>query len=244
MQNEIDWLDADFRTLFRLTQDDRIEHENDPDLSTAPRLWLGGCAEGNIVGVRADVADDVARELEALAADEPPFLHPETPVHFERYLAVLAEHRPVERHNFGMVYTLPNELPDPGAARLIGSDTPEGAALLQSLVKDGMPSGLCELGFRDTADFWPPWCAALVDGEIASIAFAARLSEVGAELGLATAKAFRGRGMGAAATAGWSRLRPLQSRTLFYSTDRNNSSSQRVAERLGLRLRGATLRIT
>jgi RimJ/RimL family protein N-acetyltransferase len=244
MRNEIDWLDADFRTLFRLTDTDRIEAENDPDGSAGPRLWLGGCAEGNIVGIRADVPDDVARELEALAAEEPAFLHPATPVHFERYMTALSRHKPVERHNFGMVYTLPNGLTDTGGARLIGSDTPEGTTLLQSLSEDGMPPGLADLGFRDAADFWPPWCAAVVDGEIASIAFAARLSDVGAELGLATVKAYRGRGLGAAATAGWSRLRSLQSHTLFYSTDRTNASSQRVAARLGLRLRGATLRIT
>ena len=59
------------------------------------------------------------------------------------------------------------------------------------------------------------------------------------ELGLATAKAFRGRRFAAAATAAWSRLPSLQSR-LFYSTGRNNISSQRVAARLVLQLRGAS----
>ena len=58
-----------------------------------------------------------------------------------------------------------------------------------------------------------------------------------------TAKAFRGRRLAAAAVAGWTRLAALQSRTLFYSTDRRNIASQHVAARLGLRLAGASLRI-
>ncbi|WP_239511383.1 GNAT family N-acetyltransferase [Burkholderia sp. JP2-270] len=83
----------------------------------------------------------------------------------------------------------------------------------------------------------------LVDGEVVPVAFAARLSDVGAELGRATAPAFRGRGLTAAVTAAWSRLPSLRSRTLSYSTDSDNRASQRVASRLGLALRGMTLRI-
>jgi hypothetical protein len=79
-------------------------------------------------------------------------------------------------------------------ARLIGSDSEEGRYFVRSLSATGLPAGLFELGFRDVAHFWLPWCVAVVDGEIASIAFAARLSDLGAELGLATAKDFRGQG--------------------------------------------------
>ncbi len=107
----------------------------------------------------------------------------------------------------------------------------------------GMPEGLFSMGFQGAADLWAPWCAAVVDGEVASVAFAARLSEVGAELGLATAPAFRGRGLAAAVTAAWSRLPSLRTRTLFYSTASDNRASQRVAARLGLTLRGTTLRV-
>ena len=98
-------------------------------------------------------------------------------------------------------------------------------------------------GFRQIEDLWPPWCAAMVDGEIASLAFTTRLSAVGAELGLATAKSFRGRGLAAAATAGWTGLPVLHSRALFYSTSRTNLSSQRVVARLGLRFIGTSFRI-
>jgi hypothetical protein len=85
-----------------------------------------------------------------------------------------------------------------------------------------MSQSLLELGFRNVADFWPPWCAAVVDGEIVPIAFAARISEVGAELGVATVKAFRGQGFAAAATAGWSSLSSLQSRAVLQHRPREH----------------------
>jgi hypothetical protein len=238
-----DWLKIDYRTLFRLRPDGRIERENDPDCSPGPRFWLAGCADGNIFGVHADVPKNSNDELASLVAAEPPFTHPETPRYLNRYLSILGRYRPAA-HNFGLIYELPQSLPYRSDARLIGSDSEEARDFIHPLSPTGLCAGLFELGFRHVADFWPPWCVAVVDGEIASIAFAARLSDLGAELGLATAKAFRGRGFAAAATAGWSRLPSLQSRILFYSTNRDNSSSQRVATRLGLQLRGVSLRIS
>lgn len=239
----MDWLNIDYRTLFQLRNDGRIERENDPDHSPGPRFWLAGCAEGNIFGVRDDVPDDVYKELESLAASEPAFTHPATPRHLDRYLSMFNSDGPVA-YDFGLIYELPHALSYGSDARLIDSDSAEGRDLMLSWAAEGVPNGLFELGFRYVADFWEPWSVATVGGVIASVAFAARLSNVGAELGLVTAKAFRGQGLGAAATAGWSRHPALQSRTLFYSTDRDNISSQHVAARLGLRLRGASLRIS
>ena len=74
------------------------------------------------------------------------------------------------------------------------------------------------------------------------VAFAARISEVGAELGVATVREFRGQGY--AAAPGWSGLPILQSRKLFYSIDQTNISSRRVIARLGLHLLGASLRLS
>jgi hypothetical protein len=242
MLHGLAWLDADYRTLFCLQKGGRIERENDPDLSPGPRFWLGGCAEGNIPGIRADVPDDIAENLQNLAAIEPPFLHPAVPENMEAYLSALAGDAAVE-HNFGIIYELPHGLSFESDARLIDSETDAGQDLLRSWAAHGIPAGLLDLGFRNVADFWAPWCAVAIGDEIASLAFAARLSDIGAELGLVTAKAFRGRRLAPAAVAGWTRLAALQSRTLFYSTDRRNMASQHVAARLGLRLAGASLRV-
>ncbi len=237
------WLKTQYQTLFRLRPDGRIERENDPDFSPGPRFWLAGCPECNLFGLRDDLPDDLVAEIECLVATEPPLTHSATPRHLERYLSLLGNGDPTE-HDLGLTYELPHAHPYPSKARLIGSDSKEGHDLVHSWAFEGVPENLLELGFRQVADFWAPWCAVIVDDEVASIAFSARLADAGAELGLVTTKAFRRQGFAAVATAGWSQLPSLRSRMLFYSTDRDNISSQRVAARLGLRLRGASLRVS
>ncbi|HUY39709.1 MAG TPA: GNAT family N-acetyltransferase, partial [Candidatus Binataceae bacterium] len=97
--------------------------------------------------------------------------------------------------------------------------------------------------FKGVGDFWEPWCVAVEREEIAAIAFAARLGDSGAEIGVYTFPNFRARGFAAAVTASWSLMPQLDGRALFYSTARSNRSSQRVAARLGLRMIGASVSI-
>lgn len=233
------------RTLFLLSEAGRIERENDPDGSHGPRLWLAGSAFGNVVGVGSDVDDGVATEIEAVAATEPPFADRNgVPKHLDRYVDLLSQEAETPRQERGLTYVLPHRHPYESRVKLVDGDSPEGRRLSASFAADGMPDGLAALGFRSVADLWPPWCVVLVDGEAVSVAFAARISAAGAELGVATAEAFRGRGYAAAAAAGWSALPALRSRMLFYSADQANASSRRVVSRLGLPFLGANVRFS
>jgi hypothetical protein len=238
-------LDIEYRTLFVVTENGKIERENDPDHSPGPRFWLARCRSGNVFGVHVDVSDDIVIEIASLAASEPPFIDSTGPPKYaDRYVELLAQHDPVPpRKTYGLIYRMPNSFHYGSRALLVGSDSDEGRRLREALLAKGIPECWVELGFNNVTDLWPPWCAAIIDGKIASIAFTARLSQVGAEIGVATAKAFRGQGFASAAASGWSRLPTLCSRALFYSTDQANISSQRVAARLGLRLLGASLRL-
>ena len=205
---------------------------------------MAGCAAGNVFGLRADIADEVVAKIETLAASEPPLVDTEhPPAHLDRYLDLLSGGAARLQTTQELIFELPRGLSRDSDATLIASDSADGRDLVQVLSRRGMPEGLASLGFRQVEDLWSPWCAALVDGEIASLAFAARLSEVGAELGLVTVKGFRGRGLAAAETAGWTNLPALGSHALFYSTGRTNLSSQRVVARLGLRFVGTSFRI-
>lgn len=231
-------------TLFELTESGRLRHENSPDRSAAPRMWMGGSAAGNIVRIRVDVREETARAIEDLVADEPPIRDPDSvPVHIDEYKKLLAAEAPVEEVSRGITYAFPNSLQYEHGARVVSSDTPEGAQLLARLQAGGMPEDLVEMGFVDTTHFWPPWCVALHGGTVVSIAFTARLSSVGAEVGVATVPACRGRGFAAATTAEWASLPSLDGRTLFYSTKAANVSSQRVADRLRLPFVGSSLSI-
>jgi predicted GNAT family acetyltransferase len=102
-----------------------------------------------------------------------------------------------------------------------------------------------DAGFKSVADFWEPWCVALDGNEnaIASMCYAARLGDKGAEAGVYTFPRYRSRGLAAAVTASWASMAALNNRELFYSTSAANRSSQRVAARLGLRLIGASFSI-
>jgi hypothetical protein len=130
------------------------------------------------------------------------------------------------------------------AAPLISSATDQGDELLARLERDGMPRPLVDAGFVNTSEFWAPWCIALNDDEIASIAFTVGLRATSAEVGVYTLALHRRRGLAAAATRGWARLPALSGKTLFYGTSWTNVSSVRVAQRLGLRMLGGTLSIT
>lgn len=238
-----DRLTINASTVFVLDGQGRILRENDPDRSAGPRLFASDCTAGNQVFVRHDVSDDVAGALtraveggaSSWSADKPPWL--------SEAVRLLERDAPVVSVETSVIYALPHGL-DPPARRVVLGETDEGQALLRRLCETGMPPHLVVAGFLNVADFWDPWCAVLIEGEIASLAFAARLGEAGAEVGVYTFPAYRGQGHAAAATAAWTSLSQLEDRELFYSTLTSNRSSQRVAERLGLEQIGVGLRIT
>lgn len=237
-------INIEFETRFTLTPAGRIEREADPDRSPGPLMFLAGCDGGALIRFGHELDDDLVAELKALSAEEPPLSRPgQVPIHLERYLDLLRPFGPLQNHP-GLSFHLPHQSQAQVSAQLIASGTVEGDHLQATLTREGMPPALVEMGFRDAKDLWAPWCLALQDGEIASLAFAARLGGGGAELGLATLPAFRGLGLAAAATAGWSALPSLADRTLFYSTATSNLASQRVVAKLGLKFIGPTLGIS
>lgn len=243
--NDRDLLALEAETVFDLTPEGRLLHGAAPNHTMPPRFGIAGCPAGITFGIRHDMGDETARELERLAQTEPPF--PQVwsqPVHLDAYRRLLATEAPVERAEEGIVWVFPEQLSFEHPARLVASDTPDGDALLARLTERGMPEPLVAAGFKDVGELWAPWCLALVDDEIAALAFTVGLRAASAEVGVYTLAPYRGRGLAAAATTGWSRLPTLHGKTLFYGTSRENVSSQRVAQRLGLRVIGTSVAIT
>jgi hypothetical protein len=244
--DDVDLLAIEAATLFALTESGRIQHENAPDRSPGPRLYLARYESSNVVRIRLDVGEETARAICALVADEPQVRDMDSTLrHLDDYVELLASEAPVKERSSGLSYCFPDHLRYEHDLTLVSSDTLEGDRLVADLMAgSAMPQTLVALGFLTAADIWTPWCIALSQGEVASICMTARLGTIGAEAGVITVPAFRGRGFAAAATAGWALLPSLRGRVLFYSTDRTNVSSQRVAARLGLHFIGATLRLT
>ena len=90
-----------------------------------------------------------------------------------------------------------------------------------------------------------PWVIATESGRVISICHTALpLTPQSAECGVWTDPGFRGRGYTATVTAEWAAMLKAPGRVLFYSTDVENLSSQRVAQRLRLPVIGWTWRLT
>jgi RimJ/RimL family protein N-acetyltransferase len=242
-------LEINLATTFALSPSGRIERESAPDNSEGPRLSFAGCAGGNIIRFRHDVSEEIAASVLSLAENEPHWSDPTTtPGCLEALVAQLSREAPAEAASPAAIYHLPNGLTYDAGAAIVRWDAAEGRRLAARLAEEEMPPHLVEAGFVGLDDLWEPWCAAMDGDQIAAMAFAARIGgpdmEVGGmEVGVYTFPAFRGRGLAAAVTAAWSSLPGLADRILFYSTLTTNRSSQRVAERLGLRRFGVSVRI-
>ena len=152
---------------------------------------------------------------------------------------------PVEDQGNGVNYCFPDDFLYEHGVTVVSSDMPE-AERAELGVADAqvLPEPLVAIGFSTVAALWTPWCVALHDGEIASLVQTVRIGRTGAEAGVDTVPDLRGRGLAAAATAGWAASPSLRGRRLFYSTGVTNISSQRVTERLGLRCIGASFSLT
>jgi hypothetical protein len=244
MPDDLSLLQIDVATLFVISPSERIERTKDPDGSPAPRLFFAGCPQGNIVRVRHDLAEETAQRLLAIAQTEPPWWNPwALPQCIGKLIDVLSNDRPSTNLATSVIYQLPNHLKSEHSATIVRGDSAEGAALRARFAEHGMPPAMVDAGFTGVGDLWEPWCVALEGGEVASIAFAARLGEQGVEIGVYTFPKFRARGYAAAVTAEWSSMPGLEERALFYSTSRANRSSQHVASRLGLRMFAASFGI-
>lgn len=242
---DLDLLHLDSRTLFVLTEQGRILRENDPDRSPGPKLWFAGSADGNAWRLNHSVVRDVAAEIEALAAEEPSFQAQGTlPRHIARYEKLLAALGVCAERSLALVHDLPHHLDIPRNAGLIASGSAGGARFVADIESRGMPANLIDLHMRKVKDLWAPWVIHMEEGEVASMAFTARLAAEGAELGLVTAPKFRGRGFARLVTAAWTNLPALADRQLFYGADRDNLASRRVIAYLGLRRIGVSLRLS
>lgn len=244
---DLELLTLQAATLFVLSDVGRIVSTNERQPVPGPRLYLAGCATGNILLLAEDVSAETTVAIQRLVAQEPPLDKSESePIHLAEYSRLLGAERPatnVNPANPGLNWAIPRPLAFHHSAKMVLSGSADGNRLSTRIIEHGMPPALIAAGFEDISHFWQPWCAVLDGAEIASIAFSARISPAVAETGLYTLAAYRARGFGAAATAGWAAHPNLKDRQLFYSTSRTNLSSRKVAARLGLRFIGATLSI-
>jgi hypothetical protein len=231
--NNLDLLSLEIETLWQLDERGRLLHTRELNPQPAPLMVVAASGEDHVLlAFSREVPDSLVTELDAAAVGAYCIRPSPNPEPIARCADILErELGPVEVSS-GPSYIIP-----PGTA--IPSDVPivrsgdEAAEALRNLNP--------RLGGWSAED-WTllidgalgPWAMAVSAEEVVSICHCARLSERGAEAGVWTDAAHRGRGYAAAVTAAWASLLEGSGRTLFYSTSADNASSQRVAARLNL----------
>jgi RimJ/RimL family protein N-acetyltransferase len=196
----------------------RIVSTREPEPAPGPRFTLIRGRSRCVWAARADVPDELAARLDALAAREPPLGDGDlraAPRNADAYRSLVGGDS-----DSGPAFGFPDELGPPGDVVAIAS--------LQDLERHFRGWTAAEIPGR------VPILAVVEGGYPVSVCFCARLSDEAAEAGVETAAAFRGRGFAPRVTAAWAAAIRASGRIPLYSTALENTASLAVARKLGL----------
>jgi RimJ/RimL family protein N-acetyltransferase len=201
-------------------------------------ITIAAATGGQHVYIGSEVPDSLAPALIDAVAQSPPaqVLDHEPPA--------LEQCRRILKSRFARlsVDTGPVYLFEPSTHTRVRTDILRSDAQLDTQLRELNPGNWEPDEWNDLLDgTLGPWAMAVVDGKAVSICHTPlAMTEHAAECGVWTVPEARGQGYAAAVTAAWADVLRPSGRHLFYSTDAQNLSSQRVAARLQLRLLGWT----
>lgn len=232
---DCDWLIAQLEGLYAFDDRGRITTRRDAGLASAPRFHLGRTRHGNLWRIRADVPGPLAGRLSRLAAREPGLSSRDAPWPLPERAAALSgaldASVPVESQWAGCVFRLPTG--------------PEALRAIEARAEASEPLDLGDPASRRALEEQRPHVVHGVErqpivtsceaGRIASVCHAAAGHGGQAlEAGVDTAPAWRQRGHGARAVAGWMIAVRRIGRTPLYSARHDDRASLAVARSLGL----------
>jgi GNAT superfamily N-acetyltransferase len=244
VSTDVELLRTEIETLWLPDKRGRLVRVRTRTFRAAPELVLAVGADGGqclVFGV--DVPDLVGHELEAVVSRAAGAVDPaEPPNSVARCMEMVEDAVGPVVLSSGLSYVIPPGVMFSSTAAITRSDGAEVSSL------DGRAPSSANWDdeeWRMLLDgVLGPWAMARIDGRIVSICHCARLADKGVEAGVWTDPDFRGQGHAAAVVAEWASLLAPTGRHLFYSTFRENRSSQRVAARLGLRQIGCLWEIS
>jgi RimJ/RimL family protein N-acetyltransferase len=227
-------LELQAEALFTHDSRGRICYVNEPDGDRAPRFFFGRTREGNLWRFRDDLSEEIVRQLDGLAAEEPVHDNLEAePYNLAAFLHVLRSGGEKPAIDSGPAYRFPEELPaSPQVTRITRAN-------LSLLRRQGWNLESLAREFEERA----PMLAVIEEGDAVSVCFSSRLTARAAEAGLETLEEYRGRGYAGAVVAAWARAVREGGRTPLYSTSWDNFASRSVARKLGLIQYGSDLNL-
>jgi hypothetical protein len=205
-------------------------------------ITIASTGERQSLWIGAEVADALAADLIAAFEGAGRSRDPgEPPPALERCRELLERDGRALRRKAGPSFVFPDDVRHGAQVPIERSDTSDTAPL-----RDANPGNWHPVEWVELLDGrLGPWTMIVDGGRAVSICHTPKpVTARGAECGVWTDPAFRGRGYAAAVTAAWAAIVRPTGRHLFYSTDEGNASSRRVAGRLGLRLVGWLWRLS
>jgi hypothetical protein len=219
--------------LFTHDASGRLLHVNEPGGKPAPRFFLGMTAEGCERWFRADVDDELVRDLGAACAGSHDLEELVSGPDGARPLVqLLACRAPVERVWTGPAYRFPERLA--GGSISVATLTEASSHLLSPYLEPWIEDIGAAL----------PAVAAIHQGRAVAICASVRISAKAHEAGVETAEPFRRHGYAAAAVSVWANAVRAVGRIPLYSTSTENVASRALADSLGLVRFGSDLHIT
>lgn len=226
---ELDLLKRHLDGLYLWDARQRIFAINQFDGGRVPRFHLARGRCGKLAGFRADLSDDLVRDLTTLVDQESGTLE-RLPEKRSEYLALLAADEPITEIWEGPVYVLPERLPEM-------TDVVDISAANQRLLQPKLADWLPDVAHRR------PFVAAIEDGQAVAVCASVRITELSHEAGVETAPDYRRRGHAARVVAAWARRVRALGAEAVYSTSFENAASQQVAASLGMKLIGVDFHV-
>lgn len=226
--SNLEWLDLQLNTLFRLDTDGRMATINELGFPRAPRLFLARSNEGNIWRLRNDLPSDLAARLDDLCRSEPVATDFKSePQCAAAIRTLLAQQYPIRMEHRGPAFYFPKVEQQLSRALLLDESNTH-------LLRQHFEWMLKPIRLRKGGPV-----AMVVEGDAAvAVCFCSRLPKEAAEAGVNTVEAFRGRGYAQAAVRCWAAELYRQSIVPLYSTDWGNLASQAIARNLGAQFYG------
>ena len=231
-------LEIELETLFAHDPDGRLAPA-DRHGNPAPDFTIARTDGAVAVRIRSDLPADLAGKLAGLGAREPADPPIDAPPAFDReyrrllglgdrtpevYVAfVLERDQPKKKQPKAVAFVLEKDQPNkkqPGAVQ------PEAVATVDRRLLGEFPHLATDL------ELGHPGFALVRDGKAVSVAFTSRSGGRGAEAGVETLPAYRGRGYATAVVAAWAEAVRRSGRIAFYSAAAKNAASLAVGERL------------
>jgi ribosomal protein S18 acetylase RimI-like enzyme len=207
--------------------------------------WYGvtvACSKGGqALWVGADVPDAVTTELATTFDPARAWTHPARPPSaLELCRRVLDRGGRALTCDGGPSFLIETVPPLRSGLEIARSDQP-----LRETLRDANPGNWHPVEWSELLEgALGPWAMVSEHGLVVSICHTPRpMTARGAECGVWTHPAFRGRGYAGAVVAEWATILESSGRHRFYSTRADNFASQQVARRLHLHLLGWTWRL-